>query len=363
MKILFAEDDKSDIDNFNSSLKVFERERQIKCEVQNVTSFNNLKELGNLDFDCAIIDIKLKDGNSSGNSIISFIKDNLLNIPMVIITGTPKGANEQQAAECCIKILKKGEAKYKEELDEFFEIYNTGITQIVGARGKLKELISDIYNGNIRKNMDTWKKYKKEGKDTHNILLRYFASNMQTLLEENLLAVPDEIFIPPLKPDFIKTGNIIRRKKDNKLFIVLNPECDLVLRKKKIKKTIEPDSFKTYVNTDKIIISQLKDTWEDFENKDTGTNNTDNAIKGLLGYIYYFPATTIFEKPYFINFRDLETVKYEEVLSLYDIYSQVSPSFMKEITHKFSSYYSRQGQPDFDFEEIKRLHYEKCTKK
>jgi hypothetical protein len=52
--------------------------------------------------------------------------------------------------------------------------------------------------------------------------------------------------------------------------------------------------------------------------------------------------------PFQINFRKISYVEKNRVDSDYTRIASITPSFMKEIIHRFSAYYSRQGQPDLD---------------
>ena len=68
--------------------------------------------------------------------------------------------------------------------------------------------------------------------------------------------------------------------------------------------------------------------------------------------------TSLFEGG-IINFRKVNTYKPKDFDSKFDKpLVQISMAFTKDIVSRFSSYYSRQGQPDFDFdtltEELKR---------
>ena len=66
-----------------------------------------------------------------------------------------------------------------------------------------------------------------------------------------------------------------------------------------------------------------------------------------LDYIYCLPKNQLFGTSY-LNFRDIYSAPYDNVLIDYEIVGQITNPFTKEIIQKFSSYYSRQGQPDVD---------------
>lgn len=59
-----------------------------------------------------------------------------------------------------------------------------------------------------------------------------------------------------------------------------------------------------------------------------------------------------------IDFTNIKSIKYDE-LKDYKIVASIVESFMKNIISRFTNFYNRLGQPDFDeekiFEEMKYL--------
>ena len=70
-------------------------------------------------------------------------------------------------------------------------------------------------------------------------------------------------------------------------------------------------------------------------------------------YYHWLPQTKFF-KGGFLNFRKLETLDIEKFSEIFKTPPkiQISPSFVKDIVARFSSYYARQGQPDIDFDKF-----------
>ena len=90
--------------------------------------------------------------------------------------------------------------------------------------------------------------------------------------------------------------------------------------------------------------------------------NLSNSKKGQLkqafgnnksAYYHWLPKTNFFEGG-FLNFRKLSSLEIEQFQKKFRLPPkiQISPSFVKDIVARFSSYYARQGQPDIDFDKF-----------
>lgn len=343
MRILLVEDTDSDIEACLSTVHRYNKQKEY--EIVCVVKKSKDEALSALDssFDGAIIDLKLSAGSDSteGNDVISDIHSKW-RIPIIILTGTPENAS----AECSyLGSFKKGEIAYSEIFDKFFEIYKTGLTKIMGGRGVVEDAMQKIFWGHLLPHLDTWKKYSSNGKETETSILRHVLNHLLEFLgnDENP-SYPEEMYIfPPIQKGF-KTGSIVKHKSGNGYCIVLNPACDLVLRKSgqmKIDRLllIEIDNeSKGYGH----ILEKQKDDGEK-----TQTLNKFFSNK-FCPYYHWLPATTFFPGG-FINFRNLSTMSMKQFSQDFDPpYTQISRHFVKDILARFSSYYSRQGQPDVD---------------
>ena len=91
------------------------------------------------------------------------------------------------------------------------------------------------------------------------------------------------------------------------------------------------------------------------EKMDGKTKEKQGILKSLRNnrtpYFHYLPETNVFRGGV-INFRHIETVELEKYNDIFDDpLVQISSAFTKDIVARFSSYYARQGQPDFDLGE------------
>lgn len=349
MKILFIEDTPTDVEAFNTTLKLYcSQNPSATIEAKNIASLSEFNgEEHNLDnYDAVIVDIKLKDtggqqdaDTDAGNQIIERIENSFRNIPIYICTGTPENVSYRGNFFIGEPYIKGEPDIYANIIDHAYKLHNTGLMQLIGGKGKLQELVQKIYKENIKSDIDKWIEHKCYGKNTEGILSRYIAACISAHLENSCPAVKEEMFMKPPVDRKLKTGSIIQNNRSNECFVVLTPECDLVIR---------PDGRP---KTDMILICKLQlDT--------TGINN-ENLRKALcykFPSLYCLPKNALMDNVTFLNFRKLVSIEYDDAMNNYTKVMQILPDFTKEIIQKFSSYYSRQGQPDFAAGELCREH-------
>lgn len=153
--------------------------------------------------------------------------------------------------------------------------------------------------------------------------------------------VTEEMYIsPPISKD-IKTGTIFKHLKENLFCIVLSPPCDLANHGGKFQ-------------TDQILICEIDNhdavNIEIAKKKGNKKEEIKKAIKNnYTAYYHWLPQNTLFEGGY-INFRKVKTYQLEKFVEEYGSPKvKVQENFVKNILNRFSAYYARQGQPDFDF--------------
>lgn len=289
-----------------------------------------------------IVDIKL-DGSHSGNEIIREIVEKF-RVPVAIFTGTP---DTEQSDNSPIKVYKKGEASHEEIIKELCAVSDTGLFNVLGGTGIIESVMTKIFWDNLYPQIELWKGKKAQGVETEKILLRYAVSHIQELIDNEVPAyVTEEMYISPPINDDIKTGSIIQAKTDNIYCIVLSPPCDLAIHNGKMK-------------TDCILICEIDSqdevnariiegiTSETKQRKKIATALNNN----YTDYYHWLPRNTLFAGGY-INFRKVITYSPEELLKNFNHpLIKVQEGFVKSILSRFSSYYARQGQPDFNFDE------------
>lgn len=342
LRLLIVEDVEQELESFRDDLEDYTREKErdidlIECK----TLEEALNKLDN-SFDGVIIDLKLANHRSNeGHRIVEKIVESFFRIPIAIFTGNPgdwdHSLNEKTML---IDVFTKGETGHYELLDQFWEIYNTGLTRIMGGRGLIEQQLSEVFLKNLQPQIPTWVSYGVENSEqTEKALLRYTLNHLLQLLEEDEEdCFPEEVYLYPSVLDRITTGSMI--KIDDQWFVVLSPACDLV-----------PRGENGVRNTDYILLVEIESV-----DKVLAGSKSKGKVRELCtnkrDYYHWLPETDFFDGG-ILNFRKLKTLNednFEEKFGKPTI--QISPSFVKDIVSRFSSYYARQGQPDIDSEDF-----------
>ena len=360
-KLLIVEDDEEELDTCRTTVKRYEKEKEREIELVESKTLEDAQIKINNSFDGVIIDLKLGPAGDEGNRVIQEIHDKN-RIPVAILTGTPGNADSK--FKDIIKVYKKGENGLDEIFDDLIQIYDTGLTKIFGGRGQIENTMNKVFWDNILPQLDSWKLNVESGNLTEKALLRFTINHLLELLNDDLdNCIPEEMYIiPPFSPQ-IKTGSIVQKKESNDYYIILSPACDLAIHGGNIKTNrilvclIEKHNIRILKTAKKNLALEISED-DDDTIKDKKINQKRNAEYLLTqvtqnnysNYYHFLPQTASFEGGV-IDFRKIETYKPTEFYSKFESpIVQICMAFIKDIVARFSSYYARQGQPDFDFD-------------
>ena len=345
LRLLIVEDDEQDLTTCRDTVERYRGETNRDIELVEYRNIDDALEGVDSTFDGAIVDLKLGNQGDEGNQIIRRVSESFLRIPIAIFTGNPDNLNATDIEN--IGIFIKGEATYDEVLDRFWSIYDTGLTRILGGRGIIEENLNRVFLKNLLPLMPKWELYGQENSErTEKALLRHTLNHLSLLLEEGGDSFfPEEVYLYPLLSERITTGSIVR--KNDQWFVVLSPACDLVVR--------NTGRFKTdrilLVETEKeanVVKAALdgitKQSGKKRKLRDVFNNN-------YTDYYHWLPETS-FLGGRFLNFRRLKNMNEDKFRKEFERPKiQISPSFVKDIVARFSSFYARQGQPDIESKE------------
>ncbi|MDD4111893.1 MAG: response regulator [Herbinix sp.] len=340
-RFLLVEDSSGDVTACLDTVQRMNAEKpDNSVSVEVADTFDLALEKLNNPYDGVIIDIKLGDKNS-GNDVIRTVTQTY-RIPVAVMTGTPDTILEEGSPIC---IYKKGEITYEDIIESLIKISKTGLFKVIGGKGIIEETMLRVFWKNLYPKIDVWQKMKEEGVDTETILLRYAIAHIHELLDENMpLYSTEEVYIQPPLTSKIRTGCILKNKKDELYYIVLSPPCDLAIHNGRCK-------------TDRIMLCEIDD-YRIVSREAIGTAGESKRKKALLPaiknndkeYYHWLPKNTVFEGGY-INFRKVINYSPDELSEeFYSPELRVQDSIVKDILSRFSAYYARQGQPDFDFD-------------
>ncbi len=348
-KFLIVEDSYSEIEVCKETVDVMNDEAEDNMVSVDFakTIDEAMKKLQNEYYHGAVVDIKLKD-NENGNDVIKAIMDKY-RMPVIVYTATP---DVEQPSEDPIKILKKADYTPDMIITELMDEISTGMFTVLGGRGDLEKGLSDIFWKILYPQIDIWKDYKKKNIDTEKILLRYAIAHILEMLDENGPEYcTQEMYIKRMDDSQLQTGSLVRKKsEDNAFYIVLSPPCDLAVHGGGMK-------------TERVLVCQIENKVAEILKQRTKKISDENERKQVeydvyksimsnrySGYYHWLPDNSLFVGG-LINFRKIETSKPSDFLKNYEsLEVKISYLFVKNILNRFSAYYSRQGQPDFNIE-------------
>jgi hypothetical protein len=337
LKLMLVEDDDQDCKTCIDSCKVYQNKTNRKIDIVVCKDVDEAVKILDNTYDGAIVDIKIGKDGEGGNKVSSNIVTSFFRVPIIIFTATPDNASDEFEY---VEIYKKGEIGYGAIFDKFIEIYDTGMTKILGGRGEIEKTLGRVFQKNFLPQRDAWIKYgKKNPTRTEKSILRHTLNHLLVLLDEEELFFPEEVYIYPPLSEQLYTGSIIKKKsgiEKETSFVILTPACDLVIR--------NDGNFKT----DRILLIEIDD--RDLYNE---KGKIEKRLKNSLElYLHWLPKAFEFRGG-FLNFRKITTVTADEYNNSYEKpFIQIAPSFIKDIISRFSAFYARQGQPDIDIREL-----------
>ena len=354
LRLLIVEDDEQDLVACRDSVERYRDEKNRHIELVECKTLNEALELLDNSFDGAIIDLKLSAGGNEGNQVIKKIEESFFRIPIAIFTADPGNSDSTLNQKIMLlDVFQKRKTQYIELLDQFWDIYDTGLTHIMGGRGLIERRLNEVFLKNLRSQIQTWISYGKEDSErTEKALLRYTLNHLFQLLEEDdERCFPEEVYLHPPLSGNITTGSVVKDKTGNRPLVVLSPACDLVIRRNGEFKTdcillVEIEDEKD------IVTAALSDIKQKRKKKDKLQAIFNNNHRD---YYHWLPKTGFFDGG-FLNFRKVNALTKGEFDEKFDKpLIQISPFFVKDIVARFSSFYARQGQPDIDNSEFVNL--------
>ena len=323
-KLLFVEDEDSDLTAFLESVDVYKAKHGREIEIVPRKTVTEAMDTLDGSFDGAIIDLTLNGEKGGGDQVINQIIGSLYRVPIAIFTGTPIVRDEKH-----IEVFIKGKADHNEIIEWLRGYYDTGLTRIMGGRGKFEKVLFRVFTQSLVPQIDRWIAYGKSDQDrTERALLRHTLNHLLHLLHEDSEdCYPEEFYLSPPLTEDIRTGMILSHKDRHSRCVVVSPACDLAVR--------DNGDF----NTDRILIAGID------SEESVPAGNRGNAKRNRVGHFHWLPRTGFFEGG-FLNFRKLSTSEPDKFREMYTpARIQLAPSFLKDVISRFSSYYARQGQP------------------
>ena len=345
IKILLIEDERDQQDIFEDAVDVLNSKEVFAVEYEIANNVQEAKDKLDGSYDGTIVDLRLGGDEEGGNEIVSLLGESFARIPVIFVTAFPDSVTDHPSV---ISTRSRDQGTYESDLQQFKEICDTGLTRIMGGRGVIEKNLSKVFLKSLLPQKGKWVSYGKEDSvRTEKALLRHTLNHLSQLLEEGGDSfLPEEVYLYPLLSERITTGNIVRR--NEQWFVILSPACDLVIRRNGKFKTdrillVETEEEDDVVRTVLASIPKMGSKKSKL-NEVLKNNHTD--------YYHWLPESG-FWGGRFLNFRRLKVLDEDKFREEFEIFeAQISPSFVKDIVARFSSFYARQGQPEIERKDI-----------
>ena len=322
-------------------------------------------------FQAIIIDLKLlaeddavnNDEEISGNILLKQIIEKEI-IPIVVRTGFPEKISSEINKDI-VKVYPKDEPLY-DIIEELMDSYSDSVFKIFGSKGEIskniKELFWSIIPECFSNNNAEVSSLSFEKKET--VIIRYISSwlNNKYVFDERYIdADPIEMYMFPNPIEQVCNCDIYE-KRNNEIrdyYIVLTPSCDLANKKIdevilcKIKSYGEISDFIDTLN--RYNMETSKESKKARKAKESLTKWFRNAHTDSIRY-HFLPKFSKFSGG-FVDFRSIVSLKYNRETGKiedtnYKKIGVITESFKRDIVARFSSYYHRQGQPEFNCDSV-----------
>ena len=335
-RLLVVEDNEEDLGVITDTIERYVDKSSRTITV--VTCKSVLEASSEIDnsFDGAIIDMKLGEKAAGGNEVLEEIVAQNIRIPIAVVTGTPAVAD---GAIAHFDMHSKGSVDYADILDQFWGIHQSGLTKVMGARGKIEDLLNEVYKKNLLPQKASWiSNGEIDAEKSEAAILRHTLNHLIHIIDQdNEDCFPEEFYISPPYKTNLSTGGVYRSKENEDYFVVLSPACDLAVR--------QNGSFKT-CHIQLVRIESLEGSIEGLKAKDARNKIKKLKQNNFNQFNHYLPETKFFQGG-LLNFRQVNSVSKGDFEEKYGAsLHQISSPFLKDIVGRFSSYYARQGQPE-----------------
>lgn len=357
IKILYVDDD---IENFTDLKDLLEGKNINGCaiSIDSETSFENTVKRSS-DYNLVILDLFKGNAMSGGIDKGSEIFDNIrtaIFVPIIFYSANPSSVAQLRSQVVGVAYKLDGMDSLVSEIERLTK-HNLPL---------LKEDIHLFVEEEFKKYFwDTIHQqnaiFKPESDDFSlgYMLLRNIAdtlsrNNIRQLLGDSTIKEdkvhPMEFYIYPTdNTREFQTGEILRHKENNNIYVVLTPSCDFIIRADHKRKVDYVLLLKTRLLTDTIEYSKYQN------NKEKYADSLKRLINSDKGDRYFFLPQTPFIENRIIDFQNKEVVSYEELVNNFERIAKLDNPYAQSMAATYSRYYNRIGFPDIDSEYILNL--------
>lgn len=339
ISLLYIEDEKNHWDGFIKEAEIFssDPENNINLIISCVPDIATAKhEISTRRFDAIVTDLKIERGTPEidsvtiGNDFIKKLKE-ISPCPIAILTGKPSDVVDATLDPSSMaKFTKDNEAEAK-----IFNWIKSKIPLIALMQSSLnllnKELASLFHSGVANRISLLGNTIPTES--SLRMILENIADRILTV-NSTSKSHPQESYIHPVIRKKIMTGDLILI--NDETWVILTPACNIIR-----------------FESDEIVLLAKCDSHPKYKHLlDLAQQGNDDSLRKLINQAnsisrHFLPPLNKGEDPKIVNFDHLLTAQYS-TLSSSQIIAAISPKFLPNLTHRFSSYIGRPGAPDIE---------------
>ena len=343
LELLIVEDDSDVIRHYEKEISEWNEGNTGSKQILS-TIARNSKEAGealkNAYFDAAIIDIRLDDSDTSkteGNDVLDIIYEKI-RFPTYVLSSNIGELDEKYENNHFISKHARDSILFSDLLQKIVKRFLTGITKILGQRGKLEEALDKVFWHHMPNAIPHWEESILDSNVKEKQLLRFTLSHLQEMLSTGEDGADDksnsaEIYIYPPVKEVPTAGLIVKNKNDKSYAMVITPSCYLAQNKADYVHLVD-------------LVNLLER--EDILRKESNKNRIEllsKYIENKKGDRYHFLPKYGELNPNILDFQRVSNIGIGDFDNLYHPVCSISPFFYKDILSRFSSYFARQGSP------------------
>lgn len=346
-EILIVEDDEVTRDSWQRDIQDFNRDPEAPFKFRSTfatTKREALQVLARTRVDCAVIDLRLPDGNDEtgagqplGNDVLQVLLEEV-GIPAVVYSGYDGEASEAVRASNIRVLLKQGGVPA--------QILNAFATQaglmaaMEATRSRIAKETARLFNQSIWRRWEArWSTEQNRGMIS-DIIARQTASHIaDALAQPPVNHHPDEFYIvPALFADRLDTGDILDM--DGQVHVVLTPRCNMANKPPSHLMLAVCNTFQDWVQWKADLNGSSKQRYK------ADRELRSHATQGH-GIATHFLPPLDGKGPWLVDFQEVRAIKSENLLALLPKrFASIAPHFVPNLVQRYSSYLGRIGQPD-----------------
>lgn len=349
--VLIVEDDEHAQQGWNRDIREFNRNpaRTFKYRAFFAATKSEALDALRLNvINCAVVDLRLPNGDSSIDSGTSEATGNRVleqvlmesGIPAVVYSGYPAEASAIVKASNIEVVGKTGNGG-KMVLDKLAR-FDGLMEAMEEARRRISTESAKLFNSSIWKRWEnTWKSSTDRDTIAGMITRQIVAHVSDKLSVDPTYHHPDEFYIiPAIATERLDTGNLLEL--DGTTYVVVTPRCNLAR---------DPYPANILLAICKPMTKEWAELRSRFEGKkpeSAGREMHSYATQGHSTSTHFLPPCGE-RGPWLVDFREIQAEPSTNVPKLLESrFGTISSQFIPNLVQRYAAYLGRIGQPDID---------------